>query len=393
MKIAATVAEYNPFHLGHEYMLKSVKSLGFDGVIAVMSGNFVQRGDCAVFDKRARTKAALQNGADLVVELPVPFATASAERFAYGAAEIIKAMGCVDAIAFGSESGDARIIEKAAKIISGDLSEAIKPYLSEGMTFAAARQKAVESIDKEAAALLQNPNDTLAVEYISHLLDSGINPIAIKRIGAAHDGEVKNGFASASEIRKMIISGDRNEFKKYRPKSAAEIIDEQIEKGLAPADLRSAEGAVLSTLRQMTAEDIAKLPDISEGLENRIISAVRGNTSLDEILEEIKTKRYTLARIRRTLLCAYLGITKDYVFGKVPYIRVIGFNQKGREIMNVMKKTATLPIVSRAKEINALDKRAQDMFILESRTTDLYWLMTPTKMPCGKEMTDSVIII
>ena len=191
----------------------------------------------------------------------------------------------------------------------------------------------------------------------------------------------------------MIISGDRNEFKKYMPESAAEIIDEQIEKGLAPADLRSAEGAVLSTLRQMTAEDIAKLPDISEGLENRIISAVRGNTSLDEILEEIKTKRYTLARIRRTLLCAYLGITKDYVFGKVPYIRVIGFNQKGREIMNVMKKTATLPIVSRAKEINALDKRAQDMFILESRTTDLYWLMTPTKMPCGKEMTDSVIII
>ena len=392
MKIAATIAEYNPFHLGHEYMLKSVKSLGFDGVIAVMSGNFVQRGDCAVFDKRARAKAALQNGADLVIELPVPFATASAERFAYGAAEIIKGMGCVDAIAFGSESGDARIIEKAAKIISGDLSEAIKPYLSEGMTFAAARQKAVESIDKEAA-LLQNPNDTLAVEYISHLLGSGINPIAIKRIGAAHDGEVKNGFASASEIRKMIISGDRNEFKKYMPKSAAEIIDEQIEKGLAPADLRSAEGAVLSTLRQMTAEDIAKLPDISEGLENRIISAVRGNTSLDEILEEIKTKRYTLARIRRTLLCAYLGITKDYVFGKVPYIRVIGFNQKGREIMNVMKKTATLPIVSRAKEINALDKRAQDMFILESRTTDLYWLMTPTKMPCGKEMTDSVIII
>ncbi|MBQ2388243.1 MAG: nucleotidyltransferase family protein [Clostridia bacterium] len=144
-------------------------------------------------------------------------------------------MGCVDAIAFGSESGDARIIEKAAKIISGDLSEAIKPYLSEGMTFAAARQKAVESIEKEAAELLQNPNDTLAVEYVSHLLDSGIKPIAIKRIGAAHDGEVKNGFASASEIRKMIISGDRNEFKKYMPESAAEIIDEQIEKGLAPA--------------------------------------------------------------------------------------------------------------------------------------------------------------
>ena len=116
MKIAATVAEYNPFHLGHEYMLKSVKRLGFDGAIAVMSGNFVQRGDCAVFDKRARTKAALQNGADLVVELPVPFATASAERFAYGAAEIIKAMGCVDAIAFGSESGDSRIIERRQKL-------------------------------------------------------------------------------------------------------------------------------------------------------------------------------------------------------------------------------------------------------------------------------------
>ncbi len=393
MKIAAVVAEYNPFHLGHEYMISSVKNLGFDGVVAVMSGNFVQRGDCAVCDKRARAEMALKNGVDLVVELPVPFATASAERFAYGAAEIIKGMGCVDAIAFGSENGNADLIKKAAEIISSDLSESIKPYLNAGMTFAAARQKAVESIDSNVSRLLESPNDTLAIEYVAHLSDSEIKPIAIKRIGAAHDGETKDGFASASEIRKMIVSGDRNEFKAYMPESAAEILDGQIGIGLAPADLKNAENSVLSALRQMTADDIAKLPDISEGLENRIASAVRNNISIDGITDEIKTKRYTHARIRRTLLSAYLGITKNDVFGKVPYIRVIGFNEKGKEILSIMKKQATLPIVSRVKEINALDKQAKDMFSLESRTTDLYWLMTPTKMPCGKDMTDSVIMI
>ncbi len=393
MKIAAVVAEYNPFHLGHEYMISSVKNLGFDGVVAVMSGNFVQRGDCAVCDKRARAEMALKNGVDLVVELPVPFATASAERFAYGAAEIIKGMGCVDAIAFGSENGNADLIKKAAEIISSDLSESIKPYLNAGMTFAAARQKAVESIDSNVSRLLESPNDTLAIEYVAHLSDSEIKPIAIKRIGAAHDGETKDGFASASEIRKMIVSGDRNEFKAYMPESAAEILDGQIGIGLAPADLKNAENSVLSALRQMTADDIAKLPDISEGLENRIASAVRNNISIDGITDEIKTKRYTHARIRRTLLSAYLGITKNDVFGKVPYIRVIGFNEKGKEILSIMKKQAALPIVSRVKEINALDKQAKDMFSLESRTTDLYWLMTPTKMPCGKDMTDSVIMI
>ncbi len=393
MKIAAVVAEYNPFHLGHEYMISSVKNLGFDGVVAVMSGNFVQRGDCAVCDKRARAEMALKNGVDLVVELPVPFATASAERFAYGAAEIIKGMGCVDAIAFGSENGNADLIKKAAEIISSDLSESIKPYLNEGMTFAAARQKAVESIDSNVSRLLESPNDTLAIEYVAHLSDSEIKPIAIKRIGVAHDGETKDGFASASEIRKMIVSGDRNEFKAYMPESAAEILDGQIGIGLAPADLKNAENSVLSALRQMTADDIAKLPDISEGLENRIASAVRNNISIDGITDEIKTKRYTHARIRRTLLSAYLGITKNDVFGKVPYIRVIGFNEKGKEILSIMKKQATLPIVSRVKEINALDKQAKDMFSLESRTTDLYWLMTPTKMPCGKDMTDSVIML
>ncbi len=393
MKIAATVAEYNPFHLGHKYMLDTVKSLGFDGVVAVMSGNFVQRGDCAICDKRARTKMALLGGADLVIELPLPFATASAERFADGATQIIRAMGCIDAIAFGSECGDTELIEQAARLISGDLSEALRPYLEKGMTFAAAREKAIAEIDKSAAKILASPNDTLAAEYVSHLIDSGIKPVAIKRVGAAHDGEAKDGYASASEVRKEIISGDRELYKSYMPKEAAEILSCEIENRLAPADIKAAEGAILSVLRQMTAEDIALLPDISEGIENRILSAIRSETSLDGIIEKIKTKRYTHARIRRIILSAYLGVKKDMIFSKVPYIRVLGANQIGREILSVMKKTARLPIVTRTKDINTLDKHAINMFSLEGRTTDLYWLLTPTKMPCGKDMTDSVIMI
>ena len=394
MNIAAVVAEYNPFHLGHEYMLNEVRAAGADGIIAVMSGNFVQRGDCAVADKRARTKAALLCGVDLVLELPLIYAAAGAQRFAGGAAEIIRACGCVDTIVFGSECGDAELIARTAKLVGSDiLGERLRPYLDSGMTFAAARQKALCDIDKAASELLGGANDTLAVEYLAALNGSGIKPTAVKRKGANHDGDAADGVCSASKIRQMLLSGDIESAFGYMPYAAADILRKEIDNGHAPATLSRVEIAMLSSLRQMSAEQLALLPDISEGLENRFYNAVREGDSIDSIAAAVKSKRYTLARIRRILLAAYLGISERICNGGVPYIRVLGANETGRKILGIMKKSASLPIVTKAKDLSALDKRAFDVFSLECRATDLYWLMTPKKLPCGKEMTDKIIMI
>ena len=392
MKIAAVIAEYNPFHLGHEYMLTTVRNMGYDGIIAVMSGNFVQRGDAAISDKRSRAKMALSCGADLVIELPLPYAVASAQKFAQGSVEIIKGCGIVDAIAFGSECGDVELIKTTADIIANEIGDELKRQLDKGITFAAAREKAVASIDKKAAAILKSPNDTLAVEYVTALGNCEIEPIAIKRIGAAHDGDAIDGFASASQIRQMLLSGDIEGAAKYMPTAAAEILKEEIESGNAPVDLKRAENAVISHLRRLSIEDISNLPDVSEGLENRIFDAIRKGTSLDEIISRIKSKRYTMARIRRILLLAYLEVSKEDASVSVPYIRILGANQKGRQILKSMKKSATLPIITRTKEVNTLDKQAVNMFSLEGAAADLYWLMSPTNKPCGKDMTDPIIM-
>ncbi|MBQ5717385.1 MAG: nucleotidyltransferase [Clostridia bacterium] len=392
MKIAAVIAEYNPFHLGHEYMLTMVRNMGYDGIIAVMSGNFVQRGDAAISDKRSRAKMAISCGADLVIELPLPYAVASAQKFAQGSVEIIKGCGIVDAIAFGSECGDVELIKTTADIIANEIGDELKKQLDKGITFAAAREKAVASIDKKAAAILKSPNDTLAVEYVTALGNCEIEPIAIKRIGAAHDGDAIDGFASASQIRQMLLSGDIEGAAKYMPTAAAEILKEEIESGNAPVDLKRAENAVISHLRRLSIEDISNLPDVSEGLENRIFDAIRKGTSLDEIISRIKSKRYTMARIRRILLLAYLEVSKEDASVSVPYIRILGANQKGRQILKSMKKSATLPIITRTKEVNTLDKQAVNMFSLEGAAADLYWLMSPTNKPCGKDMTDPIIM-
>ncbi|MBQ2815197.1 MAG: nucleotidyltransferase [Clostridia bacterium] len=393
MKIAAVIAEYNPFHLGHEYMLTMVRNMGYDGIIAVMSGNFVQRGDAAISDKRSRAKMAISSGVDLVIELPLPYAVASAQKFAFGAVKIIKACGIVDAIAFGSECGDVGLIKCTAEIIKNDISDELKGQLDKGITFAAAREKAVASIDKKAAAILKNPNDTLAVEYVTALGDSEIKPIAIKRIGAAHDGDAIDGFASASQIRQILLLGDIKGAAKYMPTAAAEILKSEIDSDNAPVSLKRAENAIISHLRRLSVEDIKNLPDVSEGLENRIFNAIRKGTSLDEIINKIKSKRYTMARIRRILLSAYLGVSRDTVLAPVPYIRILGANQKGRQILKIIKKTATLPIITRTKEVNTLDKQAVNMFSLEGNAADLYWLMSPTNKPCGKDMTDPIVMI
>lgn len=392
------VAEFNPFHNGHKYLIDTIKNSG-DGentVTVVMSESFVQRGECACVSPHARTKMALRCGADLVLSLPVPYATASAERFALGGLSVLGGLGCVDSLGFGAECGNAEMLKKCADVlVSSELSDALEKYLNEGVSFPVARQKAVEEISgKEIAEILSSPNNILGVEYIKAInklgLNMAVNPITRK--GVEHDSVESNGaFCSASAIREMLMIN--NKFDSFLPKLACDILWNEIENYKSPATILALERAILYKLRSMSIGDFKALPDVSEGLEYRIFDAVKTSSYLEEILEKVKTKRYTHSRIRRIIICAFLGIKKEDVLAPVPFIRVLGFNENGAKILKKAKETATLPIVTKSSEINALGETAKRVFDLECFARDMLSLALPVRDEFGKEMTDKLIVI
>lgn len=396
MIVAGIVAEYNPFHQGHAYQLEQTKLAGATHTVAVMSGNFVQRGEPAIAFKHARAKMALANGVDLVIELPVPWAGSAAMTFARGAVSLLDALGFVNLLSFGSESGDTTVLQSAAEAVaSTQLNDgAIKAHTARGISFAAAREKAVRELFGQAIAdVLKNPNDTLAVEYIRVLneLESGIKPFAIKRVGAGHDKiGATNGFASASQIRQSIIAGE--DYESLLPKESLYILKAETALGRAPASYNRLETAVLVVMRTMNAREIAKAPDISEGIENRIVQATQKAKTLEQLFTLAKTKRYTHARIRRIVLQSFLGIQAKDCLGSPPYIRILAANDKGRELLRLARKTATLPIVMKAADVAKLDERAKHVFALECRAADIFALSLPAPMPCGSEQKANVIL-
>ncbi len=390
------VAEFNPFHNGHKYIVDTLKANGENTITAVMSESFVQRGECACMSPYERTKAALLNGIDLVLSLPVPYATASAERFALGGVTVLGSMGCIDALGFGSECGDVECLTKCAKAITAEeFSPLLENRLSEGLSFPTARQKALRDMYGDAFAdALSSPNDLLGVEYIKAIDKNKfpIKPIAIKRVGVSHDSnEVSVNFCSASAIRSFLKNG--NEIKEFMPEESFEILNEAVLSGNAPADFTKLENAILYKLRTMSIDDFKKIPDVSEGLEYRFFEAVRNSVTLTEILEKVKTKRYTHSRLRRIVLCALLGITEEYTDIPVAYIRVLGFNEKGAEVLKQAKNTATLPIVTKSSDIKYLDENAKKIFELECKARDIFSLCLPVPQVCGKEMTDKLIVL
>ncbi len=408
LKVAAIVCEYNPFHNGHKYHIDRTLEAGADTIVAVMSGNFVQRSESAVMPKRSRVETALRCGADLVLELPLPFATASAQRFAYGAVSIAEALGVVDMLSFGSECGDTRLIETTAeKLLQLDSDEKIKNFLEEGVSFPRAREANANSfMASDELELLHSPNDILSLEYTRALIriNSNIEPFAVKRFGAAHDSDVTNeGFASASklreEIKRIFYSYDRESAREKigeyisgkMPENAADIILRELDKGCLPSDMRAVEKAVLYDLRMKNTEDLLRYPDVSEGLENRIKDAANRAKSIEELYALAKTKRYTHSRIRRIVLSSLLGITKDFTQSDIPYIRVLGFNEKGRTLLNTAKKKAGLPLVTRAAEIAGLGAQAKRFFELEARAAAVYNLTLPTVQNADTEYTDAIV--
>lgn len=390
MNVAGIIAEYNPFHNGHAYMINQVRSNGATHIVAVMSGNFVQRGEPALMPTSSRVKAALDGGVDLVLQLPVPYAVSGAAGFARGGVSVLNATGVVNSLAFGSECGDAAKLKFLSDLLlSGKADAEIKAQLETGITYAAARENAVKALCPDLAQLLTSPNDILATEYINALsaLNSAINPVAIKRIGAAHDSAEKSAeIASASEIRRMISAGeDVSDFIPY----TTEIDDNQV---FEVVSFNKFETAVLYKMRMISAGEIVNKPDISEGIENRIYEAARSATTLDELYSLAKTKRYTHARIRRIVLNTVLEITAEDASMDVPYIRALGFNERGAELIREMKTKATLPVITKAADLPSLTPQAQYMFNLESRATDFYTLLKKAPDPCGDEKNYKIIV-
>ncbi len=390
------VAEFNPFHNGHKHIVDTLKANGENTVTAVMSESFVQRGECACMSPYERTRAALMCGVDLVLNLPVPYATASAERFAESGVGVLGALGCIDALGFGSECGDTALLEKCVSAItSAEFSPLLENRLNQGLSFPAARQKALEDMCGTGLAdVLGSPNDLLGIEYIKAIEGGNfpIKPVAIKRVGVSHDShQVNMDFCSASAIRSFLKNGE--EYKGFMPDGSFEILSAAVSSGNAPADYLKLENTIIYKLRTMTPDDFRMLPDVSEGLEYRLFDAVRNSVSLSEILEKVKTKRYTHSRLRRIVLCALLGITTELLAIPVPYIRVLGFNKRGAEILKQAKSTATLPIVSKASEFKNLDEAARRVFDLECTARDIFSLSLPVPQVCGKEMTDKLIVL
>lgn len=346
MRAVGIVCEYNPFHNGHKYHIEqSEKISGCDAAVCVMSGNYVQRGDLAVFDKKFRAESAVRGGADLVLELPASFSLRPAELFARGAIYILNSLGCVDSLSFGAEDDNIDALRKTADFLSDESEEykaALNRGLDEGLSFPAARGIAVRSVlGGEYEELLKKPNNILAVEYLKALkyFGSDIKPFAVKRCGAAHDGGAADGFASAAHIRGMLARGeDAGGFLPYRGFPA-------------PANTELFGRAVIADLCKKSAEEIANTAEVSEGLENRIKSAAQESGDFEELVGKIKTKRYTESKIRRILISSYLGIKE---FELPQYIHILAFSEKGRKILNAAKKTATLPIVKNTSQAKKL---------------------------------------
>lgn len=394
MKTAGIICEYNPFHNGHLYHLTKTRENGATHIIAVMSGNFVQRGDVSIIPKDAKVQMAVDAGADLVLELPAVWAMSGAESFAKGAVSVLKNTGVTDFLSFGSECGDIKKLKSAAEAVNDTRVDArIKKHLEQGVSFAAARSKAVRELyGEETAKIISEPNDILGIEYLNALSGTDIEPIIIKRDDARHDSKSESPFRkSASEIREMILREDAS-FQKAVPPHCRDIIREYAALGQFPVTVKDLDRSVCAVLRRLEPEDFRNLPDVSEGLEFRIYNAVRQSSSLDEILMRSKCKRYTMARIRRIILDAYLGIGKGYCGSEVPYIRVLGMNEKGKEILKEMREKAKKPIIMKYADFKQADGVSRKIFDIESRATDLYSLGFDKPSPCGTEMTRNIYI-
>lgn len=382
MKICATIAEYNPFHLGHLKHLSYIKdTLGAEKIIVVMSGNFTQRGEIAVLDKYARARHAILAGADLVIELPTVFATANAENFASGAVNIINSLGVVDGICFGSESGDKDSFVRLARAMNNESKEfkkILKEKLESGISLAKAKFQAVKELNGVDfdESLISSPNNILGLEYTKALIkaNSDILIFPMKREGDHNDKTLKKGITSATSIREVIKTGKIKTLKKNVPPFVLKDLTDY------PSTFDT---LVLAKAVLNSTEEIALAPDCTEGLENRIKAFVKDNCTLDTLIDKVSTKRYTKTRIQRILTANLLGITADFLktcSESKLYAKVLAVNSESKDLIPLICSNSSIPVLTRKSDSTGLKKTAEKCFQLDVLANDLYGLITGTKL-------------
>lgn len=375
MDAVGIIAEYNPLHRGHLLHLSRTCALRPGAVVVVcMSGNWVQRGDCAVADKWRRAQWAVQSGADLILELPTVFALASAPVFARGAVALLAAAG-ITHLSFGCETPDLPQLQTLAQALdSPGFDQALQPFLAQGLSYPAARQRAVaQLLDEPAAQLLSTPNNNLAVEYL-RALPVDITPIAVQREGV-HDGQLNQEYPSASALRSLLREGDIT--------LAAPHLTVPWE---GPGyDIRHLETSILCKLRQLEPEQLQAIPDAGDGLAQRLCRAGRQAGSLAELYALTKTRRLTLSRIRRVTLWAFLGLTATDRPTLPGYLRPLAMSRRGAEYLSELKGDCHLPILTKSAD-------HKELLAQESRLTDLFSLCAASPLPCGEEFRHSPFV-
>lgn len=378
-KVLGIIAEYNPFHNGHLYHLqKSLHDTGSSYSIAVISGNFTQRGSTSLVDKWTKTEIALKNGIDLVIELPLLYSISSAENFAEGAIKILDSLKVVDYISFGSESGDISTLNTVADILHKEPREyknILSHELSKGLSFPKARENALLMYLKNIrkfSSVLSSPNNILGIEYLKALkkYKSTITPVTVERFDSSYnDTSYTGNIASSTAIRNIVKNGSFDILRKVVPESTYSILLDNVKIGHIIPDLSVFEREIIYLLRKMSIAEIAEFPDVGEGLENAIKNTANFCNSIVEFLNIIKSKRYTNTRLQRILLYTLLGISKkDMALSKklTPYIRVLGFNDKGKYLISeISKANPKLEIITSVKKYMDTSNNKNSKYMLE----------------------------
>ena len=404
--VLGIIAEYNPFHNGHIYhLLKSKEKTGDDLSIAVISGNFTQRGEASLVDKWVKAEIAIANGIDLVIELPTIYSISSAENFADGAIKILNSLKIVDHISFGAECEEINQLN----IIANILYEEPKSYkailseeLSKGISFAKARENAIIKYldDKSYGDIISKPNNILAIEYLKSLKKhrSKIEPILVPRKMAGHlNYEYTGSICSSTSIRNMIKTGDTKHLKSALTPNSYTILKDEINQGHFIRDFSEFEKIIMYNFRTQTIENIKKLPDVSEGLENLIKKASESCNTLDEFINMVASKRYPETRIRRIALYSLLGITqKQMNLSKkiTPYVRILGFNEKGKNLLSkISKSNPALNVVTSVKKFvdENNNKSLQSMINTDILSTNIYTLGFFKDSVCNLDFTKKIV--
>lgn len=418
MKVLGIVVEYNPFHNGHIYHIERSREItGSDAVVCVMSGNFIQRGEPAMLNKFARAETALHCGADLVIELPHPYAMSRAESFAFGAVKILDCIGIVDCISFGSEHGNVEALDFIAGILEAEPKEyrlELKKQLELGLAFPVCRQKAIKKYLNDTSApdlseLLETSNNILGIEYLKALkkLKSSIKPYTIPRISNSYNSSQLTGkVSSATAIRSSITGGNApgcmsSETAQALPPFSLAVIEREFSSGKGPNSIKMFEAAIFSLIRRMNPGQIRELPDVSEGLEYRIKSAGENTGSIEELIDSICTKRYAQTRIQRILFSMHTGLTKAETelfmhYGGPQYARILGFNNTGRLLLSMMKRKSSLPVIVKTADFKySCNKLLARMLEIEAFSTDMYVLgyKNPAFRKAGLEFTQNITVV